>query len=372
MPKKILLGGIPLGCDNIGDEAILGCVARMLRETLGDVELAVATADPGTATRLGVEVVPPFGFAGTPVEGFASAVRGKDAYIWCGATGLSDYPGVALDLLEAAQREDVDTYIWGVGMDDELNPAFFKAHGKRKKLLSLLHLAQWYESRLKLKLKRRIAKILPRCKGVWLRDGQSKAVLSDMGFDGARVAADTAILQTAEGLDAIAPARRLGLCISTQRQVADLDGLKGMLAAVRSSGAEVLGIPMNTKTDRALMESLGVHCIAGDTPEDVCKAAAGCAVVLSSRLHLLILAANVGTPVMGIARGSKLANWLANFDRTVEGSVSDCDWERTTRRVLAALADRGDWDEKRAKAYVKLRERLDKAREESAEAIGSQ
>lgn len=372
MPKKILLGGIPLGCDNIGDEAILDCVVGMLRQTLGEVELAVATADPGTAARLGVEVVPPFGFAGTSLEGFPAAVRGKDAYIWCGATGLSDYPRVALDLLETAQREGVDTYIWGVGMDDELNPAFFKAHGRRKKLLSLLHLTDWYERRLKLKLKRRIAKILPRCKGVWLRDEQSKAVLAGMGFDGARVAADTAILQTAPGVETTTPSRRLGLCISTQRQVADLDGLKKLLDAVRASGAEVLGIPMNPKTDRKLMESLGVTCIAGETPEAVCKAAAGCAVVLSSRLHLLILAANVGTPVMGIARGSKLANWLANFDRTVEGGVYDCDWERTTRRVLAALADRGDWDEKRAKAYARLHERLDKAREELAEAIGSQ
>ena len=41
---KILLGGIPLGCDNIGDEAILACVVKMLRESLPGVELAVATA----------------------------------------------------------------------------------------------------------------------------------------------------------------------------------------------------------------------------------------------------------------------------------------------------------------------------------------
>ena len=65
-------------------------------------------------------------------------------------------------------------------------------------------------------------------------------------------------------------------------------------------------------TDRALMEGLGVPCIAGSTPEAVCEAAAGCGAVLSSRLHLLILAANVGTPVFGISRGEKIANWLVN------------------------------------------------------------
>ncbi|MBQ8124244.1 MAG: polysaccharide pyruvyl transferase family protein, partial [Kiritimatiellae bacterium] len=147
-------------------------------------------------------------------------------------------------------------------------------------------------------------------------------------------------------------------------QVADLAGLRRMIAAVRAAGARVLGIPMNPKTDRALLESLGVTCCAGDTPEAVQTAAAGCDVVLSSRLHLLILAANVGTPVLGIARGAKLANWLANFGRTVEGSVDDCDWTRVTDHVLAALKSRGDWDAVRAAAYGRLAARLAAARAE--------
>ncbi len=156
----------------------------------------------------------------------------------------------------------------------------------------------------------------------------------------------------------------LGLCISTQRQVADLDGVRRMIAAVRDSGARVLGIPMNIKTDRTLLESLGVECIPGTTPEAVMNAAVACDVVLSSRLHLLILAANAGTPGLGIARGSKLANWLANFGRTVEGSVSDCDWKKVTDHVLAALKDRGDWDAVRAAAYGRLNARLETARGE--------
>ena len=46
---KILLGGIPLGCDNIGDEAIIAAVVGMLKESVPGVELTVATADPATA-----------------------------------------------------------------------------------------------------------------------------------------------------------------------------------------------------------------------------------------------------------------------------------------------------------------------------------
>ena len=361
---KILLGGIPLGCDNIGDEAIIACVVRMLKASIPGVELAVATADPSTSPLLGVNVEPAFGFAGVTMHGFAETVRRYDAYIWCGATGLSDYPHVALDLLESAQKSGVATYIWGVGMDDELNPVFFKAHGRRRKVLSLFGLVGWYERTLRARLARRLARLLPRCRGVWLRDPESAEMLASMGFGGAKVAADTAILLP-KPTDVEAPkVPTLGLCISTQRQVSDLDGVKRLVASVRASGANVVGIPMNPKTDRALLESLGVQCIAGETPEAVAKAAAECSVVLSSRLHLLILAAMVGTPILGIARGSKLANWLKNFGRTVEGSVFDCDWQAVTTHVLAALSSRGDWDDVRKAACERLLSRLETARME--------
>ena len=383
----ILLGGIPLGCDNIGDEAIVACVVRMLREDLPDATFAVATADPATAERLGVRVVPPFGFAGVPADGFSDAVRSFDAYVWCGATGLSDYPHVALDLLERAQRAGVPTFVWGVGMDDEPNPVFFRAHGRRRRLLSALGLLGAYEGRLRARLGRRLRATLPRCRGVWVRDPESAAALASFGVPGVRVAADTAILQgrmvksshgrmvepsdhqTIRPHDQRPPA--LGLCISTQRRVADLEGVKRLVATVRAGGARVVGIPMNPKTDRALLEGLGVECIPGDTPEAVCEAAAGCRAVLSSRLHLLILAANVGTSVFGVARGSKVANWLANFGRTVEGSFDDCDWDAAAAHVLAALRDPGDWEEVRASAYARLLARLDAARTEFVAALRS-
>ena len=367
---KVLLGGIPLGCDNIGDEAIIAAVVKMLKGSVPGVGLTVATADPATARLLGVEVVPPFGFVGCGLDGFADVVRRHDAYVWCGATGLSDYPHTALDLVEIAQKEGVPTYIWGVGMDDELNPAFFKAHGKRRLALSVLGLLGWYERRLRTKLAARIAELLPRCRGVWLRDPQSAAMLAKTGFAGAKVAADSAILLAPAPAQGPSPScATLGLCISTQRQVSDLAGLSGLIAAVRASGANVLGIPMNPKTDRALLERLGVECIPGSTPEAVMEAAAKCDVVLSSRLHLLILAANVGTPGLGIARGSKLANWLSNFGRTVEGSVYDCDWNKVTGRVLSALKDRGDWDGVRDDAYARLNARLEAARAELVESL---
>ncbi len=165
--------------------------------------------------------------------------------------------------------------------------------------------------------------------------------------------------------------RRVGLCISRQRQVADLDGVRRCADAIRAEGGEVVGIPMNPKTDRTLLDRIGVECIPGDTPEAVTAAAAECAVVLSSRLHLLILAANAGTPGIGIARGSKIANWLANFGEAPAGTVQDCDWDGVARRAIAAMRGEGreKWEAVREAAYARMRARFEAGRAEFAEAL---
>ena len=366
---KILLGGIPLGCDNIGDEAIIAAVVKMLKDAIPNAALTVATADADTASILGVDVVPPFGFAGQGLNGFADVAARHDAYIWCGATGLSDYPNVALDLLEAAQSRNVPTFIWGVGMDSELNPVFFRAQGKRRLLLSMLGLRGWYENGLKNRLKKRFSTILPKCKGVWVRDYESAEMLASMGFENAGVAADTAIMLTNGTGKKNIVSHTLGICISAQRQVADMEGVRGFLADMNAAGIKVLGIPMNPKTDLALMQRLGIECIDGTTPDAVMKAAANCGVVLSSRLHLLILAANAGTMGLGISRGSKLDNWLSNFGMKTLGSVYDCDWKSVSAEALSAINDQKDWEDIRAKAYEKLTKRFMTARDELITAL---
>ena len=376
---KILLGGVPLGCDNIGDEAILAGVCGMLRESLPGVSLTVCTADPGTADLLGVETAPLFGFgalAGRKARAaFAALARCHDAYVWFGATGLSDYPATGLGLLETAQAAGVPTFVWGVGMDDELNPVFFRASGRRKALLGAFGLVGAYERRLRARLSRRLAATLPKCGGVWLRDPESAAALAAAGFGNARVAADSAILLARDAAPArpAAAGRKpvLGLCFSAQRQIADFDGARALVDAVRAAGFGLLGIPMNPKTDRAPLEALGVGCISGTSPAAVMDAAAGCGAVLSSRLHLLILAAAAGTPGLGIARGSKVANWLANFGEKPLGNVKDCDWKAATGAVLHTLRERGDWDARRAAVFAKLRARLETARAEFVSALAA-
>ena len=60
--------------------------------------------------------------------------------------------------------------------------------------------------------------------------------------------------------------------------------------------------------------------------------------MVSSRLHLLILAANVGVPFIGIERGSKISTWLKQFGRVPAGSVETCDFAEIHRQLAEILA----------------------------------
>ena len=60
---KILLGGVPFGCDNIGDEAILASVIGVFRRICPSAELVVCTGDrEGTERKFGLRTAPLYGF----------------------------------------------------------------------------------------------------------------------------------------------------------------------------------------------------------------------------------------------------------------------------------------------------------------------
>ena len=109
---KILLGGVPFGSGNIGDEAILNCVVSIFRRNFPEALLAVATMAPESAAqRYQLECLPAFGF--DPKESmrkFRRELRRFDMFVWAGGTGLSDYPHIGAELLENAQTLDD---IWG-------------------------------------------------------------------------------------------------------------------------------------------------------------------------------------------------------------------------------------------------------------------
>ena len=357
---KILLGGVPLGCDNIGDEAIIACVVKLLRGILPDAELTVCTRDRGgTAERLKVKTVPLYGFGGDPDwHGFAAEVRGHDMYMWFGATGLSDYPETAVRLLRIAQNAAVRTVVWGVGMNSALNPAFYRVCGRRRQLLEALsrctlrtvNFVDLYERMLLRRTKRHIRRALAGCELVVLRDAPSVAEVGKCGFTGAVEGADTAILLTSSPkppLPELSGIVRIGFCISEQSVVSDLAGMLDLWdRLLERPEVHLTLIPMNPVTDRKLMLSLAARAVARDRiecldsadPATVQACAGQCRVLVSSRLHLLILGANAGTPGIGIERGSKITNWLANFGETPCGTVENCDYADIMRRIDRILA----------------------------------
>lgn len=383
---KILLGGVPLGCDNIGDEAIVGCVVGLLRSLAPDAEITVCTRDrAGTEKRLGVATAPLYGFGDDPdLRGFAELARRHDVYIWFGATGLSDYPETALALLRVARKARVPSIVWGVGMNSELNPAFYRVRGRRKQLLTLLTKCCFglvdgvaaYENALLRRTRRHIARELAACRLVVLRDAPSLAEVEKCGVRGALEGADTAILQSAAAAPPLPEApdsARIGFCVSEQSVVSDLDGVRRLWdELLEDPRRRVTLIPMNPVTDKKLMLGLAaqcrfrdrIECLDRTDPAQVQACAGQCRVLVSSRLHLLILGANAGTPGIGIERGSKIANWLAEFGEAPAGTVEKCDFSAIRDRVERILK-RPD-PEARAEVRqvtAKLRRRLDAATE---------
>ena len=349
-----------LGCDNIGDEAIIACVVDLLRRICPGAELAVCTRDgETTARRLGVTAVPLYGFPPEPrLREFAEEVGRHDVYIWFGATGLSDYPERGLRLLDIARKAGKKTIVWGVGMNSQLNPAFYRAAGRRLALLRLLSAASlglidWvraYENHLCRRTRRHIRRSLGACSLVVLRDGESLSEVEKCGVRGAVAGADTAILQASAPRPPLGPAPeavRIGFCISAQNAVRDLGGVKELWnSLLKDPGIRLVLIPMNPRTDRLLMLDLAaktdhperIECLESDLPADVQACASQCRVVVSSRLHLLILASNAGVPGLGIERGSKIANYLKAFGRTSSGSVENCDFEALERQIREVIA----------------------------------
>ena len=373
---KLLLGGVPLGCDNIGDEAIIASVVALLRSLFPDVEITVCTKDrDSTAQKLNVKTAPLYGFPPEPqLDDFSQFAKQFDAYIWFGATGLSDYPDTALPLLAAARKQGVKTIVWCVGMDSQLNPAFFKVHGKKRLLLSLFGAVKWYERRLCRAAGERIRAELSQCAFVSVRDPQSAEELKKIGLSDIVVASDTAILQPTDPqppLPLDQSLERIGFCISAQREIAHLDQMLQLWDDLTDApGRRLVLLPMNPKTDKPLMWDLSrkmkhpdrVELLESDDPAVVQAATAQCRVVVSSRLHLLILSSNVGTPIVGVTRGSKIPNWLANFGLKDAGSVYECDFAAIKASVEKFIAaDPAETSKSIAVVMESLHKRLDTA-----------
>ena len=390
---KILLGGVPFGCDNIGDEAILASAIGVVRGICPDAELVVSTGDrAGTERKFGLKTVPLYGFdPAVPAERLGEALDGVDFYIWAGATGLSDYPEMACTLLETAQSKGVRTIVWGVGMNDAFNPVYFKLHGKKKKLADILKTCcgfdlekRWIERRVRY-IRQRLARSLGRCELIVLRDSKSLEVLRLCApFPDAVAGADTAILQKQCAPDALpwneserdlfqSSSVRMAVCVSEQNRIREFDKFIAWIDSMIETHSEMLvvTIPMNPKKDFRVMEEMKqrskhpgrILSLCFLEPEEVQAVAAECSVIVSSRLHLLILGLNNLVPGVGIARGSKIEYFLSRFALMTAGTTDALDLPRLTESVEWALTHQDEFKQRAASVRAGLLADLDRAKE---------
>lgn len=400
---KILLGGVPFGRNNVGDEAILECVVKMLREIRPSAEIIASTDDPeATAAKLGIATVQLFGFdppfSQTLMEEYLAAA---DVFIWPGATGLSDYPEIPLNMLEIAQRTGTKTVVWGVGMNDELNPHTYRLlPGKRRALLSLMSLAtlrrtdyiRRYEEQMETRARSKVARQLAAADLVVLRDPETlAAVLACGSVPGAIVGADPAeLLEPAawEGLSLPPDAqailqssdRKVGLCISAQRQLVHEQELIDFLDRLAESRHHIVFLPMNPLTDAELMQKLrsrmrhrerSVVIEGRREPGEILAITDRLDLVISSRLHLLILASIVHVPIIGISRGTKVDNFLAPFGHVPAGTVDECDFDHMQRELDRLIDCRAEFQEVSTAVHEMLLHRLDTAKASLANLLES-
>ena len=391
---KVLLGGVPFGRNNVGDEAILECVVGIVRDVHPNVQITVSTDDrAATETRLGVRTVPLFGFE-PPYSRheMRRSLAEADVFIWAGATGLSDYPEIPLRMLETAHAYGTRTVVWGVGMNDELNPFIYRLlPGKKRALLKLASklvlgkgdFVAILEKRKERRARNKIVRELNRADLVVLRDPPTLAAVHACGdVPHAMVGADAAELLAPAPWEEVqlepaardileSPSRKIGLCISAQRQLVHQQELIELLDRLANQDYRIVFLPMNHATDAPLMERLRMQMhnrehsvvIGGHrSPRDILAIAGRLDLVISSRLHLLILASVLHVPIIGISRGSKVDNFLAPFGHTSAGSVDECDFGHIQSEIDRLIDSRDEFKEVSTAVHEMLLERMNLAK----------
>ena len=399
----ILLGGVPYGRNNVGDEAILECVVGLIREICRDGRIIVSTDDQeGTARRLGVDTVPLFGFA-PPYSRrqMEACIAGADVFVWAGATGLSDYPDIPLTMLDIAHRAGTRTVVWGVGMNSELNPNIYRfLPGRRRSLLNVLSwltlrridVVERVEQAAEVRVRKKIATQLNLADLVVLRDPETLVAVHACGaVSGAIVGADSAELLkpapweevslTREARAILASdVRKVGLCISAQRQLVHEKELIDFLDRLAEKDHRIVFLPMNHATDAPLMEGLRLRMknqnhsvvIGGRrNPREILAIAGQLDLVISSRLHLLILASVLHVPIIGISRGSKVDNFLVPFGHTSAGNVEDCDFEHMQNELDRLIDSRAEFEEVSTAVHEMLLQRLEQPKRRLAELLNA-
>lgn len=394
---RVLCAGVPFGANNVGDEAIIAGVVRMIRSVAPDAKITVATGDPETTERvLKVQTCPPFGFVGVAASGpeVDRVIAEHDLFLWSGATGLSDYPDIPLGLLETAQRLHKHSAVFCVGMNDELNPHLYQVRSRWRPAYDricqmtggVIDIAGRLEAGRKARTYQRLREILPRADLVVVRDVETEAMLQRVkvpakiivGSDAALGLHPTSVEKVLLQADirkeiTASDTPRIGICLSAQDPPKNLSGFLAVLdRLIEEKKARVFGIPINPVTDSRLVRDMlpnfkhrnRVFSVEGvSEPEDVAGLLGQMDVIVSSRLHGLILASLSDVPLVGIRRGTKIDTFLRPYGLKPAGSFKDLDLGELERQIRQHLERAADFRKLAAVVRSERMQGLDRARQ---------
>ena len=286
-------------------------------------------------------------------------------------------------------------------MNSELNPNIYRLlPGKRRSLLTVLsglmlgriNVVERVEQSAEVRVRKEISRQLNRADLVVLRDPETLAAVHDCGeVSGAMVGADSAELLKPAPWEEVSlthearailssDIRKVGLCISAQRQLVHEKELIDFLDRLAEKDHRIVFLPMNHATDAPLMEGLRLRMknqnhsvvIGGRrNPREILAIAGQLDLVISSRLHLLILASVLHVPIIGISRGSKVDNFLTPFGHTSAGSVDACDFEHMQNELDRLIDSRAEFEEVSTAVHEMLLQRLEKPKRRLAELLNS-
>jgi len=322
---RVLLSGY-YGFSNAGDDAILQSIHEGILSTSDAVDITVLSDNPAsTTTQYGLEALPRFRFWTV-----LRALRRCDALVSGGGSLLQDRTSTRsilyyLSVMRGAQLLGKPVMLYANGIGPVQKPAN----------------------------RRRVKKVVDRATLVTLRDANSARELEFMGVrrPALHVTADPVFNLTAAsrarawellrscGIAADRPFAAVSVrpWPGTAAFSEDLAALCDYLS--ERYGMQILFLPMQPAADVPASLQVGRHmrtafCVLGDgagqtaaesklSPNDLMAVLGEAKLCLAMRLHTLIFAAHMATPLLGLVYDPKVASYLEELDMPSAGDVSD-------------------------------------------------
>jgi len=324
---QVLLSGY-YGFSNAGDDAILQSIHEGILSTSDQVDITVLSDNPAsTTTQYGLAALPRFRFWTV-----LCALRRCDALVSGGGSLLQD----------RTSTRSILYYLWVMKGAQLLGkPVMLYANG--------IGPVQKSANR------RRVRQVVDRATLVTLRDANSARELETMGVrrPALHVTADPVFNLTAASRErAQELLRSCGISTDKPFAVVSVRPWLGTEALFEDLAAlcdylnqryelQILFLPMQPAADVPASLQVGQHmlapfCVLGDgaeqgqtatesklTPNELMAVLGEAQLCLAMRLHTLIFAAHMATPVLGLVYDPKVASYLEELDMPSAGDVSD-------------------------------------------------